>query len=206
MVNYCKHKAVYQLFLDVIPAPLNVSISSASILSAVVRWTAIEQRTEAYDKVIGYTVAVRNETHIFHVNTSSDMSSVSLNNLLPYVNYSVSVVGRGDETEGIRSEWISFKTNGKFLPATKQKCSFTYFYLNYVTFKIGENILAYLVYPSLWADARLNLLFLFRPCASIQTGKSGFIPSKRLGTLCTGQYFCMFIVRRVIVLHFGVGF
>lgn len=124
-----QHKTLNKLFLDVIPAPLNVRISSVSKYSAVVRWTAIEQRVEVYDILIGFTVVVRNKTHIFYVNTSSDMSSVSLKNLLPNGNYSVSVVGRGNETEGMRSEWISFKTNGKLLPTTGRKCCLSCFAL-----------------------------------------------------------------------------
>ena len=82
--------------------------------SAVVRWKVIEQRKEIYDMIIGYKVAIKNETYIFYVNTSSDMSTLSLKNLSPNANYTVSVVGRGDETEGTGSEWISFKTKGKF--------------------------------------------------------------------------------------------
>ena len=81
----------------------------------MVRWTAIEQRKEIYDTVLGFTVTIRNKTYLSSINTSIDMSSVSLKNLSPNANYSVSVVGRGEESGGMPSEWISFKTNGKFL-------------------------------------------------------------------------------------------
>ena len=51
-------------------------------------------------------------------NTRTNSSSyVSINQLLSNTSYRVSVVGLSEETEGMPSEWISFKTNltqGKF--------------------------------------------------------------------------------------------
>ncbi|CAB4009330.1 fibronectin-like isoform X1, partial [Paramuricea clavata] len=97
--------------LDVIPPPSNVKITSISANFAVVQWTVIEQREENYDRVTGYTVTVRNETHFFNITTSNSSSSVPISHLLPNTSYRVSVVGLSEEIEGMPSEWISFKTN-----------------------------------------------------------------------------------------------
>ena len=102
------------LFTDIIPAPQNVKITNIMENSVMIQWTVIQQHKDTYDTVVGYTISIRNDTYIFHVNASGDSSSLSLKHLSPKVKYWVSVVGRGEETEGMRSKWVSFKTNGKF--------------------------------------------------------------------------------------------
>ena len=81
--------------------------------SVTVHWTVIKQKTEKHDVVTGYIVTVANQTHSIHVETSSNVSSVFVNHLLPNTDYSVSVVGLSDKTKGIPSEPIRFKTSGK---------------------------------------------------------------------------------------------
>jgi hypothetical protein len=83
--------------------------------SALVEWTVLEQQPHSYDKITAYKVSVRNETrrHVIDIKTSSDASSVSLNFLSPDKRYDVSVVALSDETQGMSSEWISFKTIGE---------------------------------------------------------------------------------------------
>ena len=81
--------------------------------SAVIQWTVIENEQKKYDVITGYKVAVKNRTHFFDKITSSDSSSVTMNHLLPNTSYSVSVVGLGEEIEGMPSEWISFRTSGE---------------------------------------------------------------------------------------------
>jgi hypothetical protein len=84
--------------------------------SAVVQWTVTEQEREKYDVVTGYKITVKNETHdVFDIKTSSNRSSVSINHLWPNANYTVSVVGLSEETQGMPSEWISFQTSGEFV-------------------------------------------------------------------------------------------
>ena len=103
--------------LDVIPAPKNVKITSISANFAMVQWSVIERQEEKYDRVTGHIVTVRNETHFFNIKVSNSSSYVSINQLLSNTTKRVSVVGLSEETEGMPSEWISFKTNltqGKF--------------------------------------------------------------------------------------------
>jgi hypothetical protein len=88
-----------------------VKVTSISANFAVVQWTVIQQQEEKYDRVTGYTVTVTNETHFFNIKTSNSSSSVPISHLLPNTSYRVSVVGLSQETEGMPSEWISFKTN-----------------------------------------------------------------------------------------------
>ena len=80
----------------------------------VVQWTVIKQKTEKYDVVTGYMVTVANQIYSFHVETSSNVSSVFVDHLLPNTGYSVSVVGLSDKTKGMPSEPIHFKTSGKY--------------------------------------------------------------------------------------------
>lgn len=96
-----------------IPAPQRVKVTNIMENSVIIQWTIIEQNKDIYDTVAGYTISVRNDIYDFYVNVSSNSSSISLQHLSPNVTYWVSVVGRSEETEGIRSEWIRFKTNGK---------------------------------------------------------------------------------------------
>ena len=79
----------------------------------MIQWSAIENEQEKYDVITGYKVVVKNRTHFFDMTTSSDSSSVTVNHLLPNTSYSVSVVGLGEEIEGMASEWISFRTGGE---------------------------------------------------------------------------------------------
>lgn len=80
----------------------------------MIRWTAVKQEEDKYDKLIGYTVTVRNETNLVtKLGVSSDISSVTVHDLAPNVSYRISVVGRSDENEGIPSEWHSFKTSSE---------------------------------------------------------------------------------------------
>jgi hypothetical protein len=83
--------------------------------SALVEWTVVEQKPHNYDTITGYKVSVRNETrfHLYDIKTQSDTSSASLHHLSPNMEYYVSIVGLSEETEGMSSEWISFKTIGK---------------------------------------------------------------------------------------------
>ena len=104
---------MFELFLDVIPAPKNVQVVILSKNSVGIQWLLINQREEKYDKIIGYRVNVRNATHSFKVNTLSVTYSVVLNNLSPEANYSVSVFGFGNGTEGISSNLIYFQINGE---------------------------------------------------------------------------------------------
>ena len=97
--------------LDTIPAPKNVKISSVMENSAVIQWEVIENEQEKYDVIMGYKVAVKNTTHSFDLRTSKDSSSFTINDLLPNRSYNVSVVGLGEETEGMPSEWIGFRTS-----------------------------------------------------------------------------------------------
>ena len=83
--------------------------------SAVVQWTVIGQEQEKYDVLNGYKITVKNETRVFHIKTSSHRSSVSINDLGPDSNYTVSVAGLSEETEGMPSEWIHFQTSGEFV-------------------------------------------------------------------------------------------
>ena len=79
----------------------------------MIQWTAIENEQKQYDVITGYKVAVKNRTHFFDMITSSDSSSVTINDLLLNTSYNVSVVGLGEEIEGMPSEWISFRTIGE---------------------------------------------------------------------------------------------
>jgi hypothetical protein len=94
-----------------------VKITSISANFAMVQWSVIERQEEKYDRVTGHIVTVRNETHFFNIKVSNSSSYVSINQLLSNTTKRVSVVGLSEETEGMPSEWISFKTNltqGKF--------------------------------------------------------------------------------------------
>ena len=102
------------MLTDVIPTPQKVKVTNIMENSVLIQWTMIEQKKDAYDTVAGYTISVRNDTYIFQVNTSSNSSSLLLESLSANVRYWVAVAGRSEETEGMRSEWISFKTKGKF--------------------------------------------------------------------------------------------
>ena len=64
---------------------------------------------------MSYRVTIKNQTYSFHVKTSRNVSSVSISHLLPNSNYNVSVVGLSEESEGIPSAWIRFKTRGEFV-------------------------------------------------------------------------------------------
>ena len=94
-----------------------MKITSISPNFAVVHWTVIEQQEGKYERVTGYKVTVGSQTYLFNIKASNTSSSVSINHLLSNTSYRVSVVGLSEETEGMPSEWISFKTNltqGKF--------------------------------------------------------------------------------------------
>ena len=94
-----------------------MKITSISANFAVVHWTVIEQQEGKYERVTGYIVTVGSKTYLFNIKASNTSSSVSINNLWSNTSYRVSVVGLSEETEGMPSEWISFKTNltqGKF--------------------------------------------------------------------------------------------
>ena len=83
--------------------------------SVVIQWNVIEQKKEKHDELMSYRVTIKNQTYSFHVKTSRNVSSVSISHLLPNSNYNVSVVGLSEESEGIPSAWIRFKTRGEFV-------------------------------------------------------------------------------------------
>ena len=82
--------------------------------SAIIQWSIIDQSVEKYDKVKKYKVIVRNETS-FVYNASTSNNNLELSDLLPNTKYNASVMGISNTGEGIPSEWISFKTIGKFV-------------------------------------------------------------------------------------------
>ncbi|CAB4021717.1 ---NA--- [Paramuricea clavata] len=86
-------------------------MTSISANFAIVQWSVIERQEEKYDRVTGYIVTVINETYFFTIKVSNSSSSVSINHLLSNTSYRVSVVGLSEETVGMPSEWISFKTS-----------------------------------------------------------------------------------------------
>ena len=97
--------------LDTIPAPQNVKITSVTGNSVVVQWTVIKQKTEKHDVVTGYIITLESETNSLQMETSSSVSSLFVNHLLPNTSYSVSVVGLSDKTKGMSSKSIRFKTS-----------------------------------------------------------------------------------------------
>ena len=96
---------------NIIPAPQNVKITNVTGYSVVVHWTVIKQKTEKHDVVTGYIVTVANQNCSFHMETSSNVSSVFVNQLLPNTSYIVSVVAISDKTKGMPSKSKRFKTS-----------------------------------------------------------------------------------------------